>query len=64
MTSRGEEEVMLDFGKGNLWLLLILQELQEKEHKWSSGKEILKILRNLQKKYIKTNDLDDYAMWR
>ena len=40
---------MLDFGKGNLWLLLILQELQEKEHKWSSGKEIFKILRNLQK---------------
>ena len=46
MTSSGEEEMMLELSKGNLWLLLILQELQEKEHKWSSGKEILKTLRN------------------
>ena len=38
MISRGEEEVMLDVGKGNLWLLLMLQELQEKEHKCSLGK--------------------------
>ena len=37
---------MLDVEKGNLWLLLILQELREKEHKHSSGKEILKTLRN------------------
>ena len=49
MTSRGKEEVMLDFVKGNLWLLLILQEAQEKEHKWSSGKEIFRTLRNFQK---------------
>ena len=49
MTSREEEEVMLDFEKGNMWLLLILQEVQEKEHKWSSGKEIFRTLRNLQK---------------
>ena len=46
MTSSREEEVMLDLAKGNLWLLLKLQELQEKEHKCSSGKEILKTLRN------------------
>ena len=39
MTSRGKEKVMLDFEKGNLWLLLILQEVQEEEHEWSSGKE-------------------------
>ena len=32
MTSSGEEEVMLDLAKGNLWISLILQELQEKEH--------------------------------
>ena len=38
---------MLDVAKGNLWLLLMLQELQEKEHKCSLGKEILKTLRNL-----------------
>ena len=38
MTSSGEEEVMLDLAKGNLWLLLILQELRKKEHRWSSGK--------------------------
>ena len=49
MTSSGEEEVMLDLEKGNLWLLLILQELQEKEHKYSLGKEILKTLRKFQK---------------
>ena len=49
ITSSGEEEVMLDLAKGNLWLLLILQELQEKERKCSSGKEILKTLRNFQK---------------
>ena len=47
MTSIGEEEVMLDFEKGNLWLLLILQEVQAKEHKWSSRKEILITLKNL-----------------
>ena len=47
MTSSGEEEVMLDLAKGNLWLVLILQELQEKEHKFSSRKEILKTLRNI-----------------
>ena len=47
MTSSGEEEAMLDLEKGNLWLLLILQEVQEKKHKCSSGKEILKKLRNL-----------------
>ena len=46
MISRREEEVMLDLAKGNLWLLLILQELQEKEHKCSSGKEICRTLRN------------------
>ena len=40
MTARGEEEVMLDFAKGNLWLLFMLQEVQEKEHKWSSEKDI------------------------
>ena len=45
MTSSGEEEVMLDLAKGNLCFLLISQELQEKEHKWFSGKEILKTLR-------------------
>ena len=49
MTSRGEEEVMHDLVKGNLWLLLILQELHEKEHKCSLGKEIPKTLRNLGK---------------
>ena len=49
MTSSGDEEVMLDLAKGNLWVLLILQELQEKKHKCSSGKEILKKLRNFQK---------------
>ena len=49
MTSSGEEEVKLDLAKGNLWLLLILHELQEKEHKSSSGKYILKILINFQK---------------
>ena len=47
MISRGEEEVMLDLAKGNLCLLLILQELQEKEHKCSLRKEIFRILRNL-----------------
>ena len=47
MISRGEEDVILDLAKGNLWLLLILQELQEKEHKCSSGNEIFKIVRNL-----------------
>ena len=41
--------VMLDLAKGNLWLLLILQELQEKEHKCSSGKETFRTLRNLRK---------------
>ena len=46
MTPSGEEEVMFDLAKGNLWFLLILQELQEKEHKCSSGKEILETLRN------------------
>ena len=40
---------MLDFAKGNFWLFLILQEVQEKEHKWSSGKEIFKTFRNLKK---------------
>ena len=30
---------MLDVEKGNLWLLLMLHELQEKEHKCSSGKK-------------------------
>ena len=49
MTSIGEEEVMIDLAKGNLWLLLILQELHEKEHKCSLGKEILKTLKNLRK---------------
>ena len=48
MTSSEEEEVMLDLEKCNLWLLL-MQELQEKEHKCSSGKEILKTLRHYQK---------------
>ena len=47
--SSGEEEVMLDLAKSNLWLLLILQELQEKERKCSSGKEILKTLRSFRK---------------
>ena len=46
MISRGEEEVILDLEKGNLWLLLILHELQENEHKCSSGKEIFRTLRN------------------
>ena len=46
MTSSREEEGMLDLAKGNLWLLLIMLELQEREHKCSSGKEILKTLRN------------------
>ena len=46
MISRGEEEVMFDLAKGNLWILLILQELQEKEHKCSLGKEIFKTLKN------------------
>ena len=49
MTLRGEKKVMLDLVKGNLWLLLILHELQEKEHKRSLGKEICRTLRNLQK---------------
>ena len=49
MISIGEEEVMLDLVKGNLWILLIFQELREKKHKCYSGKEILKTLRNLQK---------------
>ena len=40
---------MLDFEKGNLCLLLILQEGQENEHKWSSRKDIFKTLRNLRK---------------
>ena len=40
---------MFDLAKGNFWLLLILRELQEKEHKCSSGKEILKTLRNFKK---------------
>ena len=35
MTLRGEEEVMLDWEKCNLWLLLILQVVQENEHKLS-----------------------------
>ena len=47
MISRGEEEVMFDLTKGNLWLLLILYEIQEKEHKCYSGKEIFRTLRNL-----------------
>ena len=38
MISRGEEEVRLDSIKGNLWLLVIFQKLQEKEHKYSSRK--------------------------
>ena len=41
MTSSGEEVVMLDLSKSNLWISLISRELQEKEHKCSSGKEIL-----------------------
>ena len=49
MISSGDEEVMLDVGKCNLWLLLMWEELQEKEHKCSSEKEILKTLRNLRK---------------
>ena len=49
MISIGDEEVMLNVAKGKLWLLLILQELQEKEQKCSSGKEILKTLRNFRK---------------
>ena len=49
MTSSGEVEVMLDLAKGNLWILLILQEVQENEHKCSLGKEILKKLRNFRK---------------
>ena len=36
---------MLDLAKGNLWLLLILQEVHEKEYKRSLGKEIHKLLR-------------------
>ena len=47
MTSRGEEELMLDLAKGNLWLLLILQEVQEKEHKCSSRKEIFRTFREI-----------------
>ena len=42
MILSGEEEVMFDVAKGNLWLLLMLQELQEKE---------VNVLR--QKKYLK-----------
>ena len=38
MTSSGEEEVMVELEKGNLWLLLTLQLLQEKEHKCFLGK--------------------------
>ena len=49
MTSSGEEEVMLDLAKSNLWLLLILHELQEKEHKCSLGKEIFKTLKKFPK---------------
>ena len=49
MISSGDEEVMLDVVKGNLWLLLMLQELQEKEHKCSSEIEILTTQRNLRK---------------
>ena len=49
MISREEEDVMLDLTKGNLWLLLILHELQEKEHKYSSGKEIFRTPKNLRK---------------
>ena len=51
MTSNREEEVMLDLVKGNLWLLLILQELQEKEHKCSLGKEILKNTKKFSKNW-------------
>ena len=40
---------MLDFAIGNLWLLLIFHKEQENEHKWSSGKEIFRTLRNLRK---------------
>ena len=40
---------MLDLAKGNLWLLLIVQEGQEKEHKCSSEKEIFRTLRKLRK---------------
>ena len=40
---------MFDVAKDNLWLLLMLQELQEKEHKCSLRKEILQTLRNLRK---------------
>ena len=63
MTSRGDEEVMLDLAKGNLWLLLILQELQENEH---NGPREMKHLEHLQicEKYVKTDDRDDYATWR
>ena len=63
MTSKAEEEVMLDFAKGNLWPLLILQEVQENEQKWSSRKEIFRTLRNLQK-CVKIDNLDDYSTRR
>ena len=36
--SSGKEEVMLGVVKCNLWLLLMLQELQEKAHECSSRK--------------------------
>ena len=49
MISSGEEEAMLDVAKGNLWFILMLQELQGKEYKCYLGKEMLKSLRNLRK---------------
>ena len=49
MTSRWEEKVIFDLATVNLWLLLILQELHENEHKCSLRKEILKTLRKLRK---------------
>ena len=46
MISRGEEEVMLDLAKGNLWLLLIMQEVHEKIINVPRGKEVFRTLRN------------------
>ena len=58
MTSSGEEEVMLYLVKCNLWLLLILHEVQEKEHKCSLGKKYLKH-EEIFEKLARTNDRDD-----
>ena len=60
MTSSGEEEVMLELEKGNLWLLLTLQLLQEKEHKCFLGKKYLKHYESF-KKLANEDDRDNSA---